>query len=81
MKGVDRWFTVASVAIAIGTDLSVFQSNGELKSNEDIATAVIVNGVETMFCAFLGVIISQCISLEFPIVAAIAGAAVSAILN
>ena len=82
-KGVDRWFTVASGAIAIGTDLSVFQSNGELKSNEDIAkalaAAVIVNGVETMFCAFLGGIIAQCIAPEFPIVAAVAGAAVSAI--
>ncbi|MDM0464786.1 SH3 domain-containing protein [Clostridium perfringens] len=82
-KGVDGWFTVASGAIAIGTDLSVFQSNGELKSNEDIAkalaAAVIVNGVETMFCAFLGGIIAQCIAPEFPIVAAVAGAAVSAI--
>ncbi|EHR0219546.1 SH3 domain-containing protein, partial [Clostridium perfringens] len=82
-KGVDRWFTVASGAIAIGTDLSVFQSNGELKSNEDIAkalaAAVIVNGVETMFCAFLGGIIAQCIAPEFPIVAAVAGAAVLAI--
>lgn len=82
-KGIDGWFTAISGAISIGSDLSVFQSNGELKSNEDIAkalaAAVIVNGVETMFCAFLGGFIAQCIAPEFPIVAAVAGAIVSAI--
>ncbi|WP_341478373.1 SH3 domain-containing protein [Clostridium perfringens] len=77
LKGIDKVLVPLGFSIAVGTDFSVFLSEDELKSNDEIAAilaaVVVTNGLEILLCSTIGAIATQIIGPEFPIVGAIVG--------
>ena len=77
LKGIDKVLVPLGFSIAVGTDFSVFLSEDELKSNDEIAAilaaVVVTNGLEVLLCSTIGAIATQIIGPEFPIVGAVVG--------
>lgn len=77
LKGIDKVLVPLGFSIAVGTDFSVFLSEDELKSNDEIAAilaaVVVTNGLEVLLCSTIGAIATQIIGPEFPVVGAVVG--------